>query len=75
MKWFKVEFGDVFLNGLTTRQVGILVKYRCYCQQFDVEELSVQQFKNCFDWKEREFLVKFLSEKGQLSDNFRTTFG
>lgn len=72
-RWFKIDFNDVFFNGLTTNQIGILIKYRCYCQQFDVDELSVEQFKSNFEWKERQFLVQFLTQKGQLSDNIKTT--
>lgn len=73
MKWFKIDYNDVFFNGLTTNQIGILIKYRCHCQQYDVASLSDKQIKDCFTWKERQFLVNYLIEKGELSDNFNTT--
>lgn len=75
MKWYKVEFNDVFMNGLTTLQVGCVVKYKCLLQQLDVEELNEQQLKINFSWKERQFLFKHFPTLGQSKDNSKTTSG
>lgn len=73
MSWYKIEDTDVFFNGLTSYQVGCVVKYRCLCQHIGVEELNERQLKNNFSWKERQFLIQHFSLSGQNQDKVRTT--
>lgn len=58
MTWFKVDFNDVFFNGLSTLEIGCVVKYKCLCQQLNVDKLNAQQLKMNFYWKERQFLIR-----------------
>lgn len=75
MTWFKIDFNDVFFNGLTTLEIGCVVKYKCLCQQMEVEELNEKQLKLNFSWKERQFLIKHFLLSGQFEDNSRTVLG
>ena len=58
MAWFRVDFNDVFFNGLSTLEIGCVVKYKCLCQQLNVDKLNANQLKTNFYWKERQFLIK-----------------
>ena len=56
MKWFKVDFNDVFLNGLTTAEVGCVIKYKCMCQQLGVDSLDEVRIKSIFTSREQKFV-------------------
>lgn len=59
MKWFKIDFNDVFLNGLTHAEVGCVVAYKCMCQQLDVDELNDKQLKSIFSSREIKFVQNY----------------
>lgn len=59
MKWFRVDFNDVFLNGLTSSQIGCVVKYKCMCQQLEVDELNEKQLKSIFSSRELKFVRSY----------------
>lgn len=63
MKWFRVDFNDVLLNGLTCAEIGCVVKYKALCQQFGLKELDEKKLKQNFSSRERAFL----SERFSLS--------
>jgi hypothetical protein len=66
MKWFKIEFGDVFLNGLTTAEVGCVVKYKCMCQQCETDTLSLAKLRSIFNSRELKFVQNYF---GLCSEN------
>ena len=66
MKWFKVEFSDVFLNGLTTAEVGCVVKYKCMCQQCETDTLSLAKLRSIFSSRELKFVQNYF---GLCSEN------
>lgn len=59
MAWFKIDFNDVFFNGLTSAEVGCVVKYKCACQQFDVDTLDEKRLKSIFTSRELKFVQKY----------------
>ena len=69
-RWFKIDFNDVFFNGLTNAQVGCVVKYKCICQQCEIEDLSETQLKENFDSRERQFLIKFFKIESKVNQEF-----
>ena len=69
-RWFKIDFNDVFFNGLTTAQIGCVVKYKCICQQCEIDVLSDEQLKANFDSRERQFLIKFFKIESKVNQEF-----
>lgn len=57
--WYKVDFNDVFFNGLTTAEVGCVVKYKCMCQQLGVKELDEKRIKSLFTLREQKFVQNY----------------
>jgi hypothetical protein len=77
MNWFKIEFNDVFLNGLTSAEVGCVVKYKCALQQHNCKELSEKQLKSIFNSRELKFVRKYFnlcSEFAQSSSEVSQEF-
>lgn len=77
MNWFKIEFNDVFLNGLTSSEVGCVVKYKCALQQHNCKELSEKQLKSIFTSRELKFVRKYFnlcSEFAQSSSEVSQEF-
>lgn len=72
MAWFKIDFNDVFFNGLSTLEIGCVVKYKCLCQQLNVDSLNTQQLKTNFYWKERQFLIKHFSLEVETENKIKT---
>lgn len=72
MAWFKIDFNDVFFNGLSTLEIGCVVKYKCLCQQLNVDSLNAQQLKMNFYWKERQFLIKHFSLEVETENKIKT---
>lgn len=72
MAWFKIDFNDVFFNGLSTLEIGCVVKYKCLCQQLNVDSLNAQQLKMNFYWKERQFLIKHFSLEVEIENKIKT---
>jgi hypothetical protein len=73
MKWFKIDFNDVFLNGLTTSEVGCVVKYKCMCQQLGVDELDNARMKSIFTSRELKFVqnyFKVCSKNDEVCSDF-----
>ena len=71
--WFKVDFNDVFLNGLTTAEVGCVVKYKCMCQQLGVKELDEKRIKSLFTSREQKFVqnyFKVCSKNDEVCSDF-----
>lgn len=60
MEWFKINFDDVFFNGLSNSEIGILVRYRCLCQQKKVDALTWEQVCFNFDSKELKIISKLV---------------
>lgn len=65
MKNFKISFDDVFLNGLTTFQVGCTVKYKCLCQQLG-RKPDMKALKAVFTSRE----LKFVLDRFEVCSNF-----
>lgn len=57
MRWFRVDFNDVLLNGLTCAEIGCVVKYKALCQQFGLTQLDEKRLKQNFSSRERSFLI------------------
>lgn len=59
MSWYKIDFNDVFMNGLTTAQVGCVVKYKCLCQQLEVDVPDLKKLKAIFNSRELKFVLNY----------------
>lgn len=59
MNWYKIDFNDVFMNGLTTAEVGCVVKYKCLCQQLEVDAPDIKKLKSVFNSRELKFVQKY----------------
>ena len=67
MRWFRVDFNDVLLNGMTCAEIGCTVKYKALCQQFGIKELDEKKLKQNFSSRERAFLIEKFSLSVQNS--------
>lgn len=72
MNWFKIEMNDVFFNGLTTAQIGCVVKYKCLLQHFNLKRLDERRMKTNFSSRERAFIKEYFGlDKAEIQDLFR----
>lgn len=70
MKWFKISFEDVFFNGLSNAEIGILIRYRCLCQQKEVDALTWEQICFNFDRKDRKVISKLVGISPEVDPEF-----
>ena len=77
MNWYKIEFKDVFMNGLTSAEVGCVVKYKCLCQQLEVDVPDIKKLKSIFNSRELKFVQSYFglcSEFAQSSSKVSQEF-